>query len=76
MLVLCHYPLGQSKTAQVRGGFFGWEYYTDSVGDKKNSVRISHLIETASSTFVFGIIVTWLTFPRYTLKTSNQGDLQ
>ena len=41
-----------------------------------NSVRISHLIETASSTFVFGIIVTWLTFPSYNLKTSNQGDLQ
>jgi hypothetical protein len=30
-----------------------------------NSVRISHLIETASSTFVFGLIVTWLLYPKY-----------
>jgi hypothetical protein len=29
-----------------------------------NSVRMSHLIETASSTFVFGLIVSWLLFPR------------
>lgn len=28
-----------------------------------NSVRMSHLIETASSTFVFGIVVTWLLYP-------------
>lgn len=33
-----------------------------------NSVRISHLIETASSTFVFGLIVTWLLYPTYTNK--------
>lgn len=31
------------------------------------SVRMSHLIETASSTFVFGILVTWLLYPRYIL---------
>jgi hypothetical protein len=30
-----------------------------------NSVRISHLLETASSTFIFGMIVTWLLYPRY-----------
>jgi hypothetical protein len=30
-----------------------------------SSVRMSHLIETASSTFVFGLIVTWLLFPKY-----------
>jgi len=30
-----------------------------------NSIRISHLIETASSTFVFGLIVTWLLYPKY-----------
>ena len=29
-----------------------------------NSVRISHLIETASSTFIFGVIVTWLLYPK------------
>ena len=29
-----------------------------------NSVRISHMIETASSTFVFGLIVTWLLYPK------------
>ena len=29
-----------------------------------NSVRMSHLIETASSTFVFGLIVTWLLYPK------------
>lgn len=29
-----------------------------------NSVRISHLIETASSTFVFGLVITWLLYPR------------
>jgi hypothetical protein len=33
-----------------------------------NSVRISHLIETASSTFVFGLIMTWLLYPRYINK--------
>lgn len=30
-----------------------------------NSVRMSHLIETATSTFVFGLIVTWLLYPTY-----------
>ncbi len=30
-----------------------------------NSVRMSHLIETASSTFVFGLILTWLLYPKY-----------
>lgn len=29
-----------------------------------NSVRISHLFETASSTFIFGLFVTWLLFPK------------
>lgn len=40
-----------------------------------NSVRISHLIETASSTFVFGLIVTWLLYPhpKYTSKKSYSG---
>ncbi|RPJ27610.1 MAG: hypothetical protein EHM33_07440 [Chloroflexi bacterium] len=33
-----------------------------------NSVRISHLIETASSTFVFGLIVTWLLYPKYLVR--------
>lgn len=31
-----------------------------------NSVRISHMIETASSTFVFGVVVAWLLYPKYT----------
>ena len=35
-----------------------------------NSVRMSHLIETASSTFVFGLIMTWLLYPKYTSKKS------
>jgi hypothetical protein len=35
-----------------------------------NSVRLSHLVETASSTFVFGLIVTWLLFPKYTVRKS------
>lgn len=30
-----------------------------------SSVRMSHLIETASSTFVFGLIITWLLYPRF-----------
>jgi hypothetical protein len=30
-----------------------------------NSVRISHMLETASSTFVFGLIVTWLLYPKF-----------
>jgi hypothetical protein len=33
-----------------------------------NSVRMSHLIDTASSTFVFGLIVTWFLYPKYTNK--------
>lgn len=33
-----------------------------------NSVRISHMIETASSTFVFGVIVAWLLYPKYILR--------
>jgi hypothetical protein len=33
-----------------------------------NSVRISHMIETASSTFVFGIIVAWLLYPKSITK--------
>ena len=35
-----------------------------------NSVRISHMIETASSTFVFGVIVAWLLYPKYVFKKS------
>jgi hypothetical protein len=35
-----------------------------------NSVRMSHLIETASSTFVFGLVVTWLLYPKYKGKKS------
>lgn len=34
------------------------------------SVRMSHLIETASSTFVFGLIVTWLLYPAYVARKS------
>jgi hypothetical protein len=33
-----------------------------------NSVRISHLLETASSTFVFGLVVTWLLYPKRHLQ--------
>jgi hypothetical protein len=33
-----------------------------------NSVRISQLIETALSTFVFGLIVTWLLYPKHSVK--------
>lgn len=39
-----------------------------------SSVRMSHLIETASSTFVFGLIVTWLLYPKYTNKESYSGE--
>ena len=40
-----------------------------------NSVRISHMIETASSTFIFGLIVTWLLYPKYVSKKSQSfGD--
>ncbi len=35
-----------------------------------NSVRISHLIETASSTFVFGVVVAWLLYPKFIHKRS------
>ena len=35
-----------------------------------NSVRISHLIETASSTFIFGLIVTWLLYPKQMTRVS------
>jgi hypothetical protein len=34
------------------------------------SVRMSHLIETASSTFVFGLIMTWLLYPAYLARKS------
>ena len=34
-----------------------------------NSVRMHHLIETASSTFVFGLIMTWLLYPKYVNKS-------
>jgi len=36
-----------------------------------NSVRMSHMIETASSTFVFGVIVAWLLYPKYILRKSS-----
>lgn len=35
-----------------------------------SSVRISHMLETASSTFVFGVIVGWLLYPKYVFKKS------
>jgi hypothetical protein len=35
-----------------------------------NSVRMSHMIETASSTFIFGLIVTWLLYPKYEAQKS------
>ncbi|HEX6269002.1 MAG TPA: hypothetical protein VFZ43_02100 [Anaerolineales bacterium] len=34
------------------------------------TVRMSHLIETASSTFIFGLIVTWLLYPKYVRRVS------
>lgn len=35
-----------------------------------NTVRMSHLmLETASSIFVFGLIVTWLLYPEYKQKS-------
>jgi hypothetical protein len=36
-----------------------------------NSVRISHMIETASSTFIFGLVVAWLLYPKYVQKNRN-----
>jgi hypothetical protein len=47
-----------------------------------NSVRMSHLLETASSTFIFGLIVAWLLFPKKTVSNDphliksnfTQGD--
>jgi len=36
-----------------------------------SSVRMSHLIETASSTFIFGVIVTWVLYPKYVIKQSK-----
>jgi hypothetical protein len=30
------------------------------------SVRLSHLVETASSTFVFGLLVVWLLHRKHT----------
>jgi len=36
-----------------------------------NSVRLSHMLETASSTFIFGLIVAWLLYPRQVLKRSK-----
>jgi hypothetical protein len=36
------------------------------------SVRMSHLIETASSTFIFGLIVTWLLYPRRTTRLGSK----
>jgi hypothetical protein len=41
-----------------------------------NSVRISHLVETASSTFIFGLVVTWLLYPKRITKTSQVGATQ
>jgi len=35
-----------------------------------NSVRISHMIETASSTFIFGVVVAWLLYPKSVSKKS------
>ncbi|HUF00398.1 MAG TPA: hypothetical protein VMN99_14165 [Anaerolineales bacterium] len=41
-----------------------------------NSVRISHLIETASSTFIFALLVTWLLYPKYDFKKSWTGEIK
>jgi hypothetical protein len=41
-----------------------------------NSIRMSHLIETASSTFVFGLIVTWLLYPKYLPQKSKLGEIR
>jgi hypothetical protein len=41
-----------------------------------NSVRMSHLIETASSTLVFGLIVTWLLYPKYLPQKSKFGEMK
>jgi hypothetical protein len=38
------------------------------------SVRMSHLLETASSTFIFGLIVTWLVYPGYVTKKFQAGN--
>jgi hypothetical protein len=37
-----------------------------------SSVRMSHLIETASSTFVFGLTVTWFLYPKYISNLKNE----
>jgi hypothetical protein len=40
-----------------------------------NSVRISHMLETASSTFVFGLVLTWLLYPKInTEKTLSRNS--
>lgn len=44
-----------------------------------NSVRLSHLVETASSTFVFGVLVTWVLYARSLAVSQRQapiGDLR
>lgn len=35
-----------------------------------NSVRLSHMLETASSTFLFGLVMTWLLYPKYLVRKS------
>ncbi len=39
----------------------------------QNSVRLSHMIETATSTFLFGLIVVWLLFRRHHSVTDLFG---
>jgi hypothetical protein len=40
-----------------------------------SSVRISHMIETATSTFVFGLIVAWLLYPKSLPRKSTGSRL-
>lgn len=37
------------------------------------SVRLSHMVETASSTFVFGVIITWLLYPKVKIKIGEKA---
>jgi len=41
-----------------------------------NSVRLSHLVETVSSTFIFGLIVSWLLYPTYGEARATQPQIR
>jgi hypothetical protein len=48
-----------------------------------NSVRLTHMVETASSTFIFGLIVVWLLHRAHTslpdlfgLRSANKSTTQ